>query len=352
MSSFQRRKALPRTMLSLSPGTCRRSLLTVVWVLLLLSLLAVGAPVRAGSAAEALSSWNDGAAKQKIIRFVREVTNPTSPNFVPPQERRATFDNDGTLCVEKPLYIQGFFILDQIRAMAPDHPEWRQRQPFKAVLENDRPALEKLTGKEMMELIQATLACMPEEEYERQVRRFLATWRHPRYHAGIKQLAYQPMLELLAYLRQNGIKTFICTGGGLEFVRQFSFSLYGIPPEQVIGSTVKLEYRADQGRGLIFRLPALGRSNDGAGKPVGIQLQIGERPLMAAGNSDGDLQMLEFTAGRRGPSLHLLVHHDDPVREYAYDRGTERALAIANQRGWTVISMKKDFKVVFPKGTK
>jgi hypothetical protein len=345
MNCYPKGKARRRPRSTIKARECLRFLQIVAWLLIILVLLAAAEPARAR---DPLPSWNDGAAKQKILSFVQEVTDPVSPAFVPPPERRATFDNDGTLWVEKPIYIQGYFVLARIKELAPAHPEWRHRQPFKAVLENDRQALEKLTGKEMLQLVMATHALMKEEQYELQVRKFLETWKHPRYQAGYQQLVYQPMLELLAYLRQKGIKTFICTGGGLEFVRQFSLSLYGIPPEQVIGSSVKYKYRAGQGGGAIFRLPALDLSNDGPGKPVGIQIHIGRRPLLAAGNSDGDLQMLEFTAGRRGPSLQLLVHHDDPVREYAYDKGTEKALAIARQRHWTVISIKNDFKVVFP----
>jgi len=347
MDQSANRNALRRPWLTIKAGNCRRALIAIAGLVLILGLLGA-ATAQTAAAPDPLPSWNAGAAKQDIIRFVRQVTDPAGPYFVPPGERLATIDNDGTLWVEKPTYIQGFFVFSRVKELAPSHPEWENRQPFKAVLENDLQALEKMSAKELLELVMATHAGISEEQFDREVQRFFQTWKHPRFQVGYKQLVYQPMLELLAYLRQNGFKTFICTGGGIEFVRQVSLPLYGIPPEQVIGSSVKYEYREGQGGGAIFRLPAIDLITDQAGKPVGIQLHIGRRPILAAGNSDGDLQMLEYTSGHKGATLQLLVHHDDAAREYAYDKGAEKTLALAKQRHWTVISIKKDFKTVFP----
>jgi phosphoglycolate phosphatase-like HAD superfamily hydrolase len=295
-----------------------------------------------------LPSWNDGTAKQQIVTFVNAVTAPGSPTFVPVAERTATIDNDGTLWVEKPTYIQVYFILERIKALAPQHPEWSTTQPFKAVLDNDLAQLEQLGEQELLELVAATSTGMTQEQYEAELREFFTTWRHPRFHVGFADLYYQPMVELLAYLRENGFKTYIVTGGGIDFVRQVAPTIYGIPPEQVVGSTLAYECQIVAACTTLVRQPTIGLVNDKAGKPVGIQIHIGRRPLFAAGNSDGDIQMLQYTKGRAGASFQLLVHHDDAVREYAYDRGTEQALDFARQDGWLIVSMERDWQRIFP----
>ena len=298
--------------------------------------------------ADPLPSWNDGRARQAIVDFVRATTDKAGPRFVLPEERISVIDNDGTLWCEKPAYVQAFFVFDRVRELAPAHPEWKTIQPFKAILEKDMKYLGEMSEEEIMKVVIATHSGMTEERFEGMVRQFLETWSHPRFKVGYTQLVYQPMLELLAYLRANGFKTFICTGGGIEFVRQAAPVVYGIPPEQVIGSSIKYKYQEDGRGGAIMREPAIDLITDRGGKPVGIQLHIGRRPLLAAGNSDGDIQMLEFGSGRDGATLGLLVHHDDAEREYAYDKGTENALKEAGERGWIVISMKKDWKTIFP----
>jgi hypothetical protein len=281
------------------------------------------------------------------------VTDKSSLNFVPPEQRIATFDNDGTLWAEQPMYFQAFFALDRVKALAPRHPEWKERQPFKAILENDRKALLESGEKGAVEVLMASHAGMTTEEFEKIVRNWLATARHPRFNRPFTDLVYQPMLELLAYLRGNGFKTYIVSGGGIEFMRPWTEKVYGIPPEQVVGSSIKIKYEVRDGRPLLMRLPAIDFLDDGPGKPVGIQKFIGRRPVAAFGNSDGDLQMLQWTAGGPGKPFMLMVHHTDAEREWAYDRQSpigrlDRALDEAQRRGWTVVNMKKDWKKVFP----
>jgi phosphoserine phosphatase len=284
---------------------------------------------------------------------VRAVTDKSSPNYVPPEQRIATFDNDGTLWTEQPMYFQGFFALDRVKALAPQHPEWKDRQPFKAILENDRKALLASGEKGAVEVLMASHAGMTAQEFERIVKDWLATARHPRFNRPFTDLVYQPMLELLAYLRANGFKTFIVSGGGIEFVRAFSEERYGIPPEQVIGSSIVTKFEVRDGRPVLVREPKLDFIDDGPGKPVGIQKFIGRRPLAAFGNSDGDLQMLQWTAAGEGRRFMLLVHHTDAEREWDYDHRSfvgrlDKALEEAQKRGWTVVDMKKDWKRVFP----
>ncbi len=295
-----------------------------------------------------LPSWNEGPAKQQIVAFVQAVVDPASPAFVPVAERTATIDNDGTLWVEKPTYIQGFFVLERVRALAPQHPEWRTTQPFAAVLDGDLAQLEQLGESDLLELISATSAGMTQEQYDAELRQFFATWRHPRFHVGYAELYYQPMVELLEYLRQNGFKTYIVTGGGIDFVRQVAPTVYGIPPEQVVGTTLEYQCQVVDACTALVRQPRISLVDDKVGKPVGIQVHIGRRPVFAAGNSDGDIQMLQYTKGRAGASFQLLVHHDDAEREYAYDQGTEQALDYARQDGWLVVSMARDWRQIFP----
>jgi phosphoserine phosphatase len=318
-------------------------------------LFLMGLGVLAGrvALADPLPSWNEGPVKQAIVEFVRTVTDKSSPNYVPPEQRIATFDNDGTLWAEQPMYFQAFFAFDRVKAIALQHPEWKDRQPFKAILENDRKALLASGEKGAMEVVMASHAGVTTQEFERIVKDWLATAKHPRFNRFFTDLVFQPMLELLAYLRGNGFKTYIVSGGGIEFVRTFSEERYGIPPEQVIGSSIVTKFEVRDGRPVLVREPKLDFFDDGPGKPVGIQKLIGRRPIAAFGNSDGDLQMLQWTAAGEGLRFMLLVRHTDAEREWAYDRQSpigrlDKALDEALKRGWTVVDMKKDWKRVFP----
>jgi phosphoserine phosphatase len=287
-----------------------------------------------------LPSWNDGPAKQAIVAFVTDVTREGSPDFVPPPERIATFDNDGTLWIEQPIYVQFAYALDRVKALAPQHPEWKDTQPFKAVLDADMTALAATGEKGAVEIVATTHAGMTPEEFRQGVKEWLATAKHPRFGRRYDELVYQPMLEVLAYLRANGFKTYIASGGGAEFIRAFAEERYGIPPEQIIGSRIVTKYERRDGRPTLFRLPQVDFVDDGPGKPVGINQAIGRRPIAAFGNSDGDLEMLQWTteAGKR--RLGLVVHHTDAEREYAYDRQSkvghlDKALEAPAVPGWT-----------------
>jgi phosphoglycolate phosphatase-like HAD superfamily hydrolase len=309
--------------------------------------------VPAARAAVPLPSWNDGASRQAIVRFVETVTAPGDPQFVPPAERIAVFDNDGTLWAEQPLYFQLAFALDRVRALAPQHPEWRTQEPFAALLKRDVSGA--LAGGEhaILEIVLATHAGLTSEEFTAVAKQWLATARHPKTGRLYTDMVYQPMLELLAYLRANGFRTFIVSGGGVEFLRAFAEEAYGIPPEQVVGSGIKVKYELRNGQPVIARLPGIEFIDDKAGKPVGIHRFIGRRPILAFGNSDGDFEMLEWTTAGAGPRLGLLLHHDDAAREWAYDRESSigrlaRGLDEAPKRGWVVVSMKDDWRSVFP----
>ncbi len=300
-----------------------------------------------------LASWNDGKAKQSIVDFVRRVTTEGSPDFVPAWERIAVFDNAGTLWSEKPFYFQELFVFDRVRALAPQHPEWKNKQPFNAVLENDTKSLDAAGMSGLVELVMETHAGMTTEEFERIVKDWLATARQPRFHRPYTDLIYQPMLELLSFLRASDFKTFIVSGVGIEFMRTFSEQVYGIPPDQVVGSSIITKYEVRDGRPELVREDKMDFIDDNAGKPVGINKFIGRRPIAAFGNSDGDFQMLEWVTSGTGPRFGLLVHHDDATREYAYDRVSDvgkldRGLDEAPKRGWTVVSMKDDWKTIFP----
>ena len=302
--------------------------------------------------ADPLPSWNDGAAKRSIIEFVGRVTKEGGGDFVPPADRIAVFDNDGTLWAEHPFYFQGLFVFDRVRALVLQHPEWKNKQPFKAVLENDMKTLAAAGLHGLIELVMATHAGMTTEEFERTVKDWLATARHPKFKRPYTDLVYQPMLELLAYLRANDFRTYIVSGGGIEFVRTFSEERYGIPPEQVIGSSIVTKFEVREGRPVLVREPKLDFIDDHEGKPVGINKFIGRRPIAAFGNSDGDFQMLEWVTAGQGPRFGLIIHHDDAEREFAYDRASaagklDRGLDEAPKRGWILVSMKKDWKRVF-----
>lgn len=318
---------------------------------LVLSMLA-GLPSPAQT--DPLPSWNDSAPKTAILDFVGTVTTEGSAGFVPEPERVAVFDNDGTLWVEHPMYTQLVFALDRVKALAPEHPEWKTTQPFQAVLDDDRKALAAAGEKGLLQIIAATHAGMSTEQFEATVRDWIATARDPRFKRPYTELVYQPMLELLTYLRAKGFKTFIVSGGGVEFMRPWTEAVYGVPPEQVVGSSIKTKFEIVDGKPELMRLPEVNFIDDKDGKPVGINTQIGRRPIAAFGNSDGDLQMLQWTTmGATDPRLGMIVHHTDAEREYAYDRDTEfgrldKALDAAPAAGWTVIDMKNDWKTVFP----
>ena len=303
-------------------------------------------------AQDTLPSWSDTTPKKAITAFVEKVTKSGSPDFVPPAERIAVFDNDGTLWGEQPMYVQLRFALDRVKALAPRHPEWKKKQPFKKLFTTPKEEYVAVTEHELLEIIMASHAGMTTTEFEQIVKDWLATARHPKTGKLYTEMVYQPMLELLAYLRANGFKTFIVSGGGIEFMRPWTERVYGIPPEDVIGSSGKLKYEVRDGKPVIVRLPEIDFIDDKAGKPIGIQWHIGRRPIAAFGNSDGDFQMLEWTTSGPGARFGLMVHHDDATREFAYDRKSQigkldKGLDEAPKRGWTVVSMKDDWKRVF-----
>ncbi|QIL89588.1 haloacid dehalogenase-like hydrolase [Microbulbifer sp. SH-1] len=305
------------------------------------------------SVADPLSSWNDSDSKKVIIRFVEKVTRKDSPEFIPESQRIATFDNDGTLWAEQPAYFQLIYALDQVKKMAPKHPEWKTQEPFASVLRGDTQKV-MASGKEgLMKILAATHANMTAEEFHVNVSDWLKTARHPKTNRPYNEMIYQPMLELLDYLRANGFKTFIVSGGGVDFMRVFAEQTYGIPPEQVVGSSIKAKYEVRDGTPAIIKLPEINLIDDKEGKPVGIHQYIGQRPIFAFGNSDGDYQMLEWTTAGTGARLGLLLHHTDAKREWTYDRDSHigqlsKGLDDAAKKGWTVVDMKNDWKVVFP----
>ncbi len=302
--------------------------------------------------ADPLPSWNEGAAKQAILTFVASVTREGSADFVPLPQRIATFDNDGTLWVEQPMYVQLAFAIDRVKTLAPMHPEWTGKQPFKAAIDGDMKALAEAGEHGLLELVMASHAGMTTAQFEQIVKDWLATARHPKFNRPYTELVYQPMLELLAYLRANGFKTFIVSGGGVEFVRVWSEQVYGVPPEQVVGSTIKTRFQMRGDIPVLFRLPEITFIDDKGGKPVGINAFIGRRPIAAFGNSDGDLEMLQWTTKTAGRRFGLIVHHTDAEREFAYDRHAafgrlDMALEAAAIDGWTVVDMKRDWKRIF-----
>ncbi len=324
--------------------------------------LALMAIVLAGLATtyaqDALPSWNDSAPKKAIVAFVEKVTKEGSPDFVPPEERIATFDNDGTLWCEQPMPVQLFFALDRVKALAPQHPEWKTKQPFAALLEGDLKGAFAGGDHAILELVMATHAGMTTAEFEQIVKDWLATAKHPKFKQPYTACVYQPMVELLVYLRGNGFKTFIVSGGGIEFMRPWAEQVYGVPPEQVIGSSIKTKFEMRDGKPVLVRLSEINFIDDKAGKPVGINQHIGRRPIAAFGNSDGDKEMLEYTQGGSGARFMLLVLHDDAAREYAYGPAqglpdaklgafTPALYEQAKKDGWTVVSMKNDWNHIF-----
>jgi len=303
-------------------------------------------------AEDPLPSWNDTAPKRSIVSFVEKVTKEGSPDFVPPAERIATFDNDGTLWAEQPLYFQFLFALDRVRVLAPDHPEWKSQEPFASLLRGDLKGALAGGERAMVEIVMATHAGMTTEDFEKIVKEWVATSKHPKLQRSYTECVYQPMIELLAYLRANGFKTFIVSGGGIEFMRPWVEKVYGIPPEQVVGSSIKTKFELRDGKPVLMRLPEVNFIDDKDGKPVGINEHIGQRPIAAFGNSDGDLQMLQWTAAGSGSRFCLFVHHTDAKREWAYDREShigklDKGLDEAAAKGWTVVDMKDDWKRIF-----
>lgn len=328
---------------------------TILTIIELLALSFVG--LTTTRAQDPLPSWNDGKTKESITTFVEKVTKEGSPDFVPVPERIATFDNDGTLWCEQPMYFQLLFALDRVKALAPQHPEWAGKEPFASLLKGDAKTVLANGYEGITEIIAVTHSGMSTDEFEKIVQDWIATAKHPITKRPLLKMTYQPMVELLTYLRGNGFKTFIVSGGGIDFMRPWTEKAYGIPPEQVVGSSGKLKWEMVDGKPLLMKLPAVDFINDDDGKPIGIQKQIGRRPIAAFGNSDGDLQMLQWTAAGPGARFCLYVHHDDAVREFAYDRKShigrlDKGLDEAAVNGWTVVSMKNDWKTIFPSDKK
>jgi phosphoglycolate phosphatase-like HAD superfamily hydrolase len=334
----------------------RRTMLSALTALPALPML-LPVSALAQSAQDALPAWNDTRPKKAIVAFVERVTKQGSPDFVPPAERIATFDNDGTLWAEQPMYFQLAFALDRVKVLAPQHPEWNDKEPFASLLKGDLKGA--LAGGEaaIFQIITLTHSGMTTEEFEKIVRDWIATAKHPATGRLYTEMVYQPMLELLAYLRANGFKTFIVSGGGIDFMRVFAEQVYGIPPEQIVGSSGKLDFELRDGKPVLMKLPELNFNDDKGGKPVGIQMHIGRRPIFSFGNSDGDLQMLQWTAAGSGARFGGLVHHTDAEREWAYDRNSsvgrlDKGLGEAQARGWTLADMKNDWKTIFPFGSR
>jgi hypothetical protein len=304
-------------------------------------------------AEDPLPSWNDGATKSSITTFVEKVTTVGGKEFVEPANRIATFDNDGTLWCEKPMYFQMIFAFDRIKATASQHPDWKEKEPFKAVLAGDMQSFGGTGQKGLLDVIEATHAGMTVEDFHAIVKDWMHTARHPRFHRPYDQLIYQPMHELLVYLRAKQFQTFIVSGGGVEFMRPWIPKVYGIPTQQIVGSSGVVKYEMRDGKPVLLKEPKVNFIDDGPGKPVGINQFIGRRPVMAFGNSDGDLEMLQWTTAGDGPRFGLIVHHTDAVREYAYDRDSkvgrlDKAWDEAVKKGWTIVDMKNDWKQIFP----
>ena len=321
--------------------------------LLIKSLLALLLLANTAFATNPMPSWNDTTPKKAIVTFVEKVTKEGSPDFVPVAERIAVFDNDGTLWAEQPMYFQLLFALDRVNALAPEHPEWKTKEPFASLLKGDVKGALAGGERAMLEIVMATHAGMTTEDFEQIVKNWIAKAKHPTTKRLYTEMVYQPMLELLSYLRMNGFKTFIVSGGGIEFMRPWTEKVYGIPPEQVVGSSIKTKFELRDGKSVLVRLPEINFIDDKEGKPVGINRHIGRRPIFAFGNSDGDLQMLQWTAAGKGPRFMGIVHHTDAEREWAYDRKShigrlDKALDEAKKKGWTLVDMKKNWKVIYP----
>jgi hypothetical protein len=318
----------------------------------LMALLTSLGSIAQAQTVDPLPSWNDGASKARIVAFVNAVIEPGGKDFVPPAERIAVFDNDGTLWAEQPVYFQAMFVRERVIALAPKNPAWKTQEPFASLIKGDLKAVAASGEKGVAALMAATHSGMTTAEFDKSVSDWIATARHPKTGRLLTDMTYQPMKEVLAYLRANGFKTFIVSGGGIEFMRPWTERVYGVPPEQVVGSSGGLKYELRDGQPVLVKLPSVMLNNDKEGKPVGIQRHIGRRPIAAFGNSDGDFEMLEWTTSAPGARLGLIVHHDDAEREFAYDRKShigklDRGLNKAGARGWTLVSMKNDWNTIF-----
>lgn len=332
-------------------GWRRRTLLGAA-AALALTLAAPAFALAADAPPAGLSSWNDGAAKSAIIDFVTRVTTEGGPDFVAEADRIAVFDNDGTLWTEQPMYFQAMFVNDRIKAMAPDHPEWKDKEPFASLLKGDMAGVAAAGDKGLVELVLATHAGMTTEEFEKLVKDWFASAKHPRFDRPYNEITFLPMREVLDYLRENGFKTYIVSGGGIEFMRPMTEQMYGIPPEQVVGSTIATKYELQGDKPVLMREPKVDFIDDGAGKPVGINKFIGRRPIFAAGNSDGDYEMLRWVTSGSGPSFGMIVHHTDGEREWVYDRQShvgklDKAMNEAEQRKWLLVDMKADWNRIY-----
>ena len=328
-------------------------LLIALTILLFLGVACTSTISKEDKQSDPLPSWNDGETKNSIIAFVQEVTNSESENFVSVPDRIAVFDNDGNLWSEQPIYFQFFFAIDRVKELVPSHPEWKTQQPFKSLLENDLETFSTFGEHGILEVVMATHANLTTEEFETIVENWLATAKHPRFNKSYTELVYQPMLELLQYLRANDFKTFIVSGGGIEFMRPWVEEVYGIPRDQVVGSSIKTAFQIVDGKPIIKRLPEIDFIDDKDGKPIGINKFIGRKPIFCSGNSDGDLQMMQWTASGEGKRFMLYLHHTDSTREWAYDRYSsigrlDKGLDMATENDWTIIDMKKDWRVVYP----
>jgi phosphoserine phosphatase len=333
------------------PARCRlASFLTV----LLSALLLTGVQAAdSHSTDRPLPSWNEGPTRQALLDFVHRVSEPGGPDFVPPAERIAVFDNDGTLWAEQPMYFQLYFVLDRLQALAPEHPEWREREPFRSALAGDLSGVAVSGQQGLMQLLSATHAAVDTEAFAAEVEAWIETARHPQTGRRFRDMTYRPMLELLDYLRAHGFQTWIVSGGGQDFLRPWAEAAYGIPPQQVVGSQLELRYEVVDGVPRLLKLPEIALIDDKAGKPVGIQRFIGRRPILAFGNSDGDFEMLEWTTAGDGPRLAAILHHTDGEREFAYDRESHvgklaRGLDEGPERGWLIVDMARDWRAVFP----
>lgn len=319
-------------------------------LLLLIIFIQIKPIIAQNQVADPLPSWNQGTTKQSIITFIKNVTDPSLKTYIPPSDRIATFDNDGTLWIEKPLYIQLEFVLYNLDSLAPQHPEWQTEEPFKTLLTQGIEGLKSLNlHDDIIKLLLVTHTGMSDTEFTTSVNQFFVKTKHPRFNRPYNQLIYQPMLELINYLKRNEFDVYICSGGGIDFIRTISEKTYGIPPQNVIGTAIEKEFIIKDEQVMFIRQAKIVEPiNDKVGKPVNINRYIGKKPVIAVGNSDGDIQMLQYADSQSLPDLELLLHHDDSEREYDYNEGTEKALQLAKEHNWTIISLKKDFKQVFP----
>lgn len=324
-----------------------------LFAILLLAFSCSPKPKPEATNTDPLPSWNEGKTKSSITSFVGSVTTSGSPDFIPIEDRIATFDNDGTLWAEQPMYFQLIFAIDRVKELAPEHPEWNDQEPFKSLLNDDMQGVMASGVPGLLKIVMETHAGNTTDEFEQIVKDWASTAKHPTLNRPFTDLVYQPMLELLEYLRANGFKTYIVSGGGVDFMRALVTEVYDIPAEQIIGSTIKTEFEYNDGKPTITRLPEIDFIDDKEGKPLNIEKIIGKKPIFGAGNSDGDLAMLQWIASGSDKSFLLYVHHTDSIREWAYDRNShigklDKGLDQATREGWTVIDMQKDWKVIYP----